>query len=392
MESCLAAMHLKVQTATNTRDGMDLLQAGGMPRNFDLLIIDRGQPGGLDGLEVARMARSQPGQTDLPVIVLAPAEQKSPDVELSGRKVVLVKPVTGSSLFDAVMQVFGLANRPQRWLQQKVARLERLESVRGRRLLVVEDNEINQLVAREMLEKAGLKVTIANNGQQALELVSGAGYDAVLMDIQMPGMDGYETTRRIREDARFGYEQLPIIAMTAHALSGDREMVLRAGFNDYVSKPIDAGHLKDALLRWLQPTQGDEKAIAGASLPEAVGDQPESGGVLVGPVELDTRSALERLDNNPLLYERLLRLAWNNYQQAGAEIRAALDANDIRLAHRLAHSLKGVAGTIGANELREAALQLEQALSKGEAAQYQSLLASLETNLTNVMVKLEHLV
>ncbi len=275
------------------------------------------------------------------------------------------------------------------------------ETVRGRHVLLVEDNEINQMVAKELLEKMGLVVSIARNGQEAVDRVLNGSLanqpgqdpvgeqavmpDLVLMDIQMPGMDGYEATARIRADGRFGFYKLPIIAMTAHAFGGDREKALLAGMNEFVSKPINVGHLSDVLLRWLRPDE------AFGPISDSVEDESwcaavqESGPAALVNSKLDTQAALERLGNNQALYDRLLRLIRTTHADTANQIRVAIQNKDISLANRLAHTLKGMAGTIGANDLREASKRLEYALANQEVSQYDVCLAEVEKLLASVM-------
>ncbi len=390
----LESMGFDVKTAAGSDQGLKLFnqEDPGMKR-FDLLIMDQSLSGDLTGYQAVQRVQSLPGLERLPVILLAPPGEKSAALQRTGSMAILVKPVTSSSLFDAVMQVFGHASQPQPWHEQKVITFEALAAVRGRHLLLVEDNEINQLVARELLEKMGLIISIAKNGQTAVSMVLGGSFDAVLMDIQMPDMDGYEATRRIRTDARFGFDQLPIIAMTAHALSGDREKALQAGLNDYVVKPIDVGQLSLALLRWLQPTTQPFVALPVV--------EPDSGAVDIEAEAapelpawaaiLDTKTALRRLDDNPAFYERLLRMFRKNHAATGANIRAAILIQDIPVAHRLAHTLKSVSATLGADKLRELALQLEHALAARDEARYEDCLAPVELALAEVMTSLEGL-
>ncbi|MCX6081639.1 MAG: PAS domain S-box protein [Chloroflexi bacterium] len=388
----LVSLTFDVEIATSSLDVLNSLRAeDSQTRRPDLLIVDRRLPAGQDGLELVQQVRSLPGLEDLPVILLLPpAADSSQSLNLTGKNAVLIKPVTASSLFDAVMQVFGHTDQLPAWRKQRAAAIESLEALRGRHLLLVEDNEINQLVARELLEKMGLTISLANNGHAAVSMVLNGSFDAVLMDIQMPGMDGYEATRRIRAEARFGFDQLPIIAMTAHALSGDREKALQAGLNDYISKPIDVSELSKALLRWLLSGSPAQPAGGLALVSEA------GKGLQVIPtseiLELDTQAALRRLGNNQKLYENLLKLVRDNHSEAARNIGAAIQAQDIPLAHRLAHTLKGLAGTIGANELREKALQLEKALAERQELRYQGCLADVETALTAVMMTLNSLI
>jgi two-component system sensor histidine kinase/response regulator len=259
-----------------------------------------------------------------------------------------------------------------------------LEKLRGGCVLLVEDNEINQLVALELLQNMGLRVTLAINGDEAVNLVQKKHFDAVLMDIQMPGMDGYQTTAEIRKDPRFYAAELPIIAMTAHALEEDRLKSLQSGLNDYISKPIDVIKLANVLQRWLHPgpaqfeTTADPKSQGFDEVfPEL---SPEDLPAALNSINVT--GALTRLGNNKELYRRLLSIFVAQHFQDGQAIRAAWQSNNIELARRLAHSLKGVAGTVGADELRTAAKDLEMVLAKGTTPFDEELLAQVEQKLS----------
>jgi CheY-like chemotaxis protein/HPt (histidine-containing phosphotransfer) domain-containing protein len=287
----------------------------------------------------------------------------------------LIKPVTRSQLFDAIMRVLGQKRSIWSAPGKKVtAATAMLEGLRGGHILLVEDNEINQMVAVEILQSMGLKVSLAKNGNEAVQMVANERFDVVLMDIQMPGMDGYQATAKIRNELQFGPEKLPIIAMTAHALSGDREKVLEAGLNDYVSKPVNVLQLANVLMRWLVPQvaglqEGGLEAIfkvESARLPA------------LSFAGLETEKALKRLGGNQVLYRRLLALFRQDRANGVQELRSALDGQDFELAHRLAHTLKGVAGTIGADELSEAARQMEEAIKNEQPALFENQLERLE--------------
>ena len=177
--------------------------------------------------------------------------QQSEEVGLDG---FLLKPVNPSMLFDTIIQAFSEAEpETPRVVHRQEQTTEVLEYIRGAKVLLVEDNVINQQVAREILESAGLKITLANDGQEAVNAVKEKEYDAVLMDVQMPVMDGYTATREIRKDEHF--KELPIIAMTAHAMAGDEEKSLKAGMNGHVTKPIDPDHLFSTLRKWIKPNE-----------------------------------------------------------------------------------------------------------------------------------------
>ena len=231
--------------------------------------------------------------------------------------------------------------------------------------LLVEDNEINQQVAREILEGAGLNVTLANDGQEGVNAVKENNYDVVLMDVQMPVMDGYTATREIRKDERF--KELPIIAMTAHAMAGDEDKSLEAGMNGHVTKPIDPDQLFSTLQKWIKSS---EKRVKVQQLEVPV-EQSESDKAVPAEDELpeylpgfDLADGLRRLQKNKRLYRKLLLSFATDYNAVANEIRQALDAEDFDQAHSLVHNLKGLAGNLAATELQAAAVNLEK-LVKG---------------------------
>ena len=246
------------------------------------------------------------------------------------------------------------------------------------------------------IEGAGLNVTIATNGQEAVNAVKESSYDAVLMDVQMPVMDGYTATRKIREwelkaqgsklkgeefgeysdasdqqPAASGQKPLPIIAMTAHAMAGDEDKSLQAGMNGHVTKPIDPDQLFATLQKWIKPvaerTVVQKSQVRDAPAKAAQGDPveddlPES---LPG---FDLAAGLSRLMGKTRLYRKLLLDFGANYGAVADEIREALDAKDFVQAHSLVHNLKGLAGNLAASDLQAAAVALEK-LVKGQTAE-----------------------
>ncbi|MCP4701116.1 MAG: transporter substrate-binding domain-containing protein [Gammaproteobacteria bacterium] len=278
--------------------------------------------------------------------------------------------------------------------------------IRGARILLAEDNKINQQVARETLEGADLLVEIANNGKEATTMLADkipsslneklTYFDAVLMDVQMPEMDGYQATRKIRENPRYG--ELPVIAMTAHAMNHDRERCFKAGMNDYVSKPIAVEQLFRVLGKWIKPGKRD------FYLPE---EEKEIFTEEILPDKLpgiDVESALKRLNGNKKLLKKLLKEFQRDYLHAAHEIRAALAQKDsvreIRTmpepknsekARRLVHTLKGVAGNLSARELQDAALELENAIKQENRNEYEVLLEKLEFSLARLLDTVQNL-
>ena len=249
--------------------------------------------------------------------------------------------------------------------------------MRGLRVLLAEDNEINQQIAVELLEGVGAKVEVANDGlevvRKMLDQPEPPNYDVVLMDLQMPQMDGYQATHKIRSDPRFA--SFPIIAMTAHATVDERQKCLAAGMNDHVSKPIDPSSLFGALERFvvsttngpsIRPTEPDPTTVAQADeLPDVTG--------------LNLAEGLSRVAGNKKLYRKLLRQFSSTEADAGQRIAAALAENNRSLAERLAHSIKGVAGNLGAPLVQNAAASLEKAIaSSAPAAEIEACRASFE--------------
>jgi CheY-like chemotaxis protein/HPt (histidine-containing phosphotransfer) domain-containing protein len=222
----------------------------------------------------------------------------------------------------------------------------------GARILLVEDNVFNQQLAVELLSRAGVAVSIAGDGRQALDMLARERFDAVLMDCQMPVMDGYAATQALRRQPSL--RTLPVIAMTANAMVGDREAVLAAGMNDHIAKPIVVDEMFATLARWLKPTSS-----------VAAGDDGPRTDTLFVLNGIDARSGLANLGGDEMLYRRMLGLFRETETDFVARFRAAHAAGDARTAMRVAHNLKGEAGTLGMHSLEEEAAALERACLDG---------------------------
>ncbi len=357
-------------------------QAGG--RFYDLILLDWKMPG-LDGIETARHIKSNRRLPKTPTIFMITAydnedvKRQANDLDLDK---LLTKPVSGSQLFDAIMEVFTSSSvKPPIPDTSPSCDLAAAVAIRGARVLLVEDNAINQQVAREILGGLGLTVQIAGNGCEAVEavLAGQTAFDVVLMDLQMPEMDGYEATRRLR--ARFGPEQLPIVAMTAHALESEHQKCLAAGMNDHLPKPVDPEQLLATLARWIKPDASRQaKPLPGA---RAVSDVPGDFPVAVPGLDLD--AALRKLGGNRPLLLKLLRDFQRDFGEVVTRIRAALAHNDLELAQRTAHTLKGVAGNIAATDVFAAAQAVDAALRKSEQDHLGALLDHLHASLQTVL-------
>ena len=368
LRQMLESYSFSVSVATSGAEGITKLENADEDKPFELVIMDWKMPV-MDGIEASRRIKNHKGLNKIPAIVMVTGygrEEVMQQVEEVGLEGFLLKPVSPSMLFDATMQTFGAAVPDIALVaQRKEHEAKAWENIQGARVLLVEDNEINQQVAMEILQGAGLRVTIANNGQEGVYAARANQYDAILMDIQMPVMDGYTATREIRKDERF--KELPIIAMTAHAMSGDEDKSLKAGMNGHVAKPIDPHQLFATLQKWIKPSE----KRAQVKQPEVPVERPESDKAVPAEDELpeslpgfDLTDGLKRLQGNKTLYRKLLLNFATDYSRVTDEICESLDAKDFDQAHSLVHNLKGLAGNLAALELQEAAVNLEK-LIKG---------------------------
>jgi len=328
------------------------------------VVMDWKMPG-MDGIRACEVIKRHSGIPTKPKMIIVTAYGREEVMQRSAKVGVdgfLLKPVSQSMLFDAIMVAFDkeVPDR-ERAVPWRASAKEDLGKLRGARVLLAEDNEINQQVAQEMLERAGLVVGIANNGEEAVQRVKAETYDAVLMDIQMPVMGGFEATQEIRKDSRF--KDLPIIAMTAHAMAGDREKSLAAGMNDHVTKPIDPDELFSTLVRWIKP---GERAVPEEEGRRTISEEKKEDLLLPELPGIALSSGLSRVGGNKQLYAKLLCKFRESQQKALAEIRAALQAGDRETAGRLAHTVKGVSGNLGAESLYSAAAELEKVIKEGQ--------------------------
>jgi CheY-like chemotaxis protein len=293
---------------------------------------------------------------------------------------LLTKPVTPSALFDACCQALGVAVvATARAERRKGARMEHQSKLKGARILLVEDNEINREVALELLTGEGIVVEVATNGREALERAQQEPFDCVLMDCQMPVMDGFEATRALRERPRL--RDLPVIAMTANAMVGDREKALAAGMNDHIAKPINVDDMFSTLARWIAPGRGAEARSVAA----ARGSAPDLGS-LPG---VDARAALARMRaNEGMLTRTLLRFLEGERDFAArfCDVWAKGERGDAR---RMAHDLQSLAGTLGMHELREDAIRLERACIDETAEVVLSCLQAVAARMTPILEGLE---
>ncbi len=374
----------EVDQATGAEELFELMEA--TPKSYDLMVLDWLMPG-MTGLEIARKIKTEIKPEVDPHIIMISAFNTG---DLSGKPGVeyidqfLSKPVSPSHLFDAVMAAFGLAtDTAKRKLGGQQFDMTTLRPVQGAEILLVEDNEINQQVASEILEQAGFYVDIANHGQEALDMLGNKTYDCVLMDVQMPVMDGFTATEKIRENDE--HKDLPILAMTANATLEDRNRCIEAGMNEHIAKPIRPQLLFEALLKWIPHSDRDVPDTLRETSP-AQDDLP-----LPDMPGIDVEGGLQRIGGNTRSYLRLLQKFSENQAGVVAEVNEALASDKQEVAVRLAHTLKGVSGTIGATELSASALKLEAAIKERAESQVGSLLDATAAELNRVIALIEGL-
>jgi two-component system sensor histidine kinase/response regulator len=343
---------------------------------------------GMDGIEVARLIRNAPlrRQPHLIMVTAYGREEVVAGAERVGIENVLIKPVSASILFDEVAQVLGgkKTERRESGMQRVSTLMENLATIKGARILVVEDNELNQEVATELLKDAGFVVEVADNGQIALDKLDASDFDIVLMDLQMPVMDGLTATIEIRKQPR--WRELPVVAMTANAMQGDREKCLAAGMNDHLAKPIEPDELWKGLLKWVTPRDG-----IGAALLKAQDAKPATETSLpIGVPGLDIEGGLRRVMGKRPLYLSMLRKFVVGQKGMRLQLARALDDGDWKTAERIAHTTKGVSGNIGATELQSGADLLEEAIRRQQPRKMVDELAlALDGKLSVLIAALE---
>ena len=338
-------LRLEVDTEPGAMEALATIRRADAHTPYDVVLSDLGMPG-MSGLELAA-AIEQADLKHAPKVILVTAFGHAEVLrDTANAPTVLYKPIDQSVLHNVLVNALASgAAAPHQALRFD-----------GYKVLMVEDNEVNQQIAHEMLTAAGLQVDIADNGHIAVERLFAAGpgaYDLVLMDIQMPEMSGHAATRRIRAEPQFA--QLPVIAMTAHATAEERDECLKNGMQDHIAKPINPDLFYQALARWLRPS------AAPVSSPVANKPAPRENPPIVIP-GFDTVDTLKRLDGDIVLYRRVLELMLPSLQEALKCYRLALTGHNRVAMKNAAHSVRGMASNAGAMKLAGAALELERAL------------------------------
>ncbi|MCX6149552.1 MAG: PAS domain S-box protein [Ignavibacteriales bacterium] len=374
LKEALESFSFKATLAKSGAEAIGLVE-NNMKHPFDLVLMDWKMPD-MDGLETV-IKILQENRINTPTVIMVTTFEKDQIADKAkeiGIKSFLIKPVSHSLLFDTIMEVLGKEVRPKRNRTQKgIKHKDALEKIKGAKILLTEDNEINQQVASELFEQSEFVVEIASDGKECLDKVLLSGipscYDIILMDLQMPIMDGYTATIEIRKHSE--YNDLPIVAMTADAMVGIKEKCISVGMMDFITKPIDPDEVFATLIKWIKPRKRKQVGIPKPKV--ANSDDPL-------PVfkHIDINDGLSRLGGNKKLYMSLLEKFHDRNISMIEQIKTAIYNKDKELAVRLVHTLKGVAGNLGAKEINITAEKVEAKLKKMEKESVEDEFAEFE--------------
>ena len=382
LEEMIENWRMKPTAAENGRAALEKLKrahAGGEP--FRLVLLDGHMPAP-DGFEVAARIKQDPNLRGAAVILLTSAGlEDASRAKAVGAGAALTKPVKQSELWDAIANALHLRGRQP---ANKSAATQRRRTARQKlRILVAEDNPVNQDLAMHLLQRRGHSVILAENGRQALSAVERHKFDLVLMDVQMPEMGGFEATQAIREKEKSTGGHLPIIAMTAHAMQGDRQKCLDAGMDGYLTKPLDP----KSFLRTVEESVTVTVPAAGAKAAE--GDSGRESGDEIGAGHLDAKALLERFSGNKKLLRTIVGTFREDCPKMMARIRTALTAHDAAALADASHALKGSVGNFGHSPALETARQMEKNSRQGKLDGAWEFYATLEDEIASLLPALQ---
>jgi len=365
LEEVLTNWHMRAVTAENGPEALRCLEESLVDRRpFELVLLD-GQMPGMDGFEVAEKISRNPKYAKVRIVLLTSGLPEDQDrlrkLRISSS---LSKPVKQSELFDLIISVIGDPEARTNRTSGRSRERRRAKRSSGLRVLVAEDNEVNQLVAKRIFEKLGHRVTVVENGQEAVTALEKGKFDLVAMDVQMPVMDGLDATAAIRKSEETTGRHVPIVAMTAHAMKGDRERCLAAGMDGYVAKPIRSSELENAIAEILGKAR---RAVETSPAEKDAGIVPET--------------LLQGVGGNRRLLQKLAKLFLADLPKSSARIKTALDLKDEDGLAKAAHALKGSVGNFGAASAVAAAADIEKFARAGESAAAQEAWKRLDSEL-----------
>ncbi len=364
----LESFSCNVTVAASGPDGIAELEKETNGKPYDLVLMDWKMPE-MDGIKASKLIKANSQLSKTPTIIMVTAygrEEINKEAQNTGLDGFLIKPVTPSALLDTIMTFLGkkTPKKVENNLDQEKER--KLLPIRGAKILLVEDNAINQEIANEILQKAGLVVTIANNGKEAVAKVKASEYDLVLMDLQMPEMNGFEATKIIKSDPKF--KSLPVLAMTANVMKHDIEQCMGAGMNGHIAKPINVKRLFETLVEWIEPRE----EFTSIPIPMDSSNETDDMDSVEIPnfPEINVQKSLEMIGGDTILYRKLLFQFHDLCLNSMQEIETALEEGDMKTIGRIMHTLKGASGSIGAINLASASGKIEsQILEKGDKEQ-----------------------
>ncbi|MGQ3684074.1 MAG: response regulator [Candidatus Loosdrechtia sp.] len=374
----------RVTTAASGSEALQFMENASEP--FRFVLIDWKMPG-MNGTEIIGKLRENIRISYTPAVIMVSAYSLDEIKSNSHRLEIdafLPKPVTQSNLLAAIEHAFTGNTTDKSYAPRRKSTRGKLPQLTGRKIMLVEDNAINQQIATEILQNAGLLVVPAVNGLEAVEIASRESVDLVLMDLQMPVMDGFDATSLLRKHERF--RAVPIIAMTAHAMASDKERCLAAGMNDHIAKPIDPEGLLRTLVRWLEAEKGEMKARR--EIPKTGKATTENKTAKNLPVELygiDREDGLKRVMGNELLFHKIILEFCSSFSNAAREMESLITGGQREEARKLAHTIRGTAGNIGAKGLHQAATALENELLKPEGQVTSDCLNDFQIRFTEVL-------
>ena len=383
----LSAFGCQTLEADNSASALKLLgkhnKNGGS--EISVALLDWRMPD-VDGIELATRIRELDLKTTPSLIMVSAYGREEVMARASGQvDAFLIKPVSSTVLVETMLRTL---DRQNALGKQERDQAQRHDTLFKGRVLLAEDNEINQQVARELLEGMGLEVVLSANGREAVERVEKEDFDLVFMDIQMPEMDGYQATRIIRRQQSGA--RLPIIAMTAHAMAGDREKCLQVGMDEHIAKPLNPEELRELVGEWLET--GDSGSESGSLGAAVISTQPgDDSGIRELP-GIDQDDGLARVMNNRDLYRRLLENFYHDQKDDLDKLYDYLDSHDGQAARYLVHGIKGAAGSLGGTGLQVAASRLEAALRSSTSLPAQGLMDDFSSAFNEVMDGLKGLV
>ncbi|MGX5913664.1 response regulator [Aliidiomarina sp. Khilg15.8] len=372
----LRSYQMDAKVCRSAEQALDILvEADEADKPYQVALIDWRLPG-MDGLAlVERLQQALPAER-MPKTILATgyyAEELAEKAKTVGADDFITKPYTTATLARVLSSAIYGRNQADKAISDEPS--ERIpKTLQNAPLLVVEDNEINQHVAKEMLSGHGFDVDIAAHGLEAVDMVQQRAYAMVLMDIQMPVMDGYRAAETIRQ--HYSYQQLPIVAMTANAMSGDAERSLAAGMQGHIPKPIDEDVLLSQIVKWAVPGPY-ERSARSSDKPDTTSQRGSHRYPQVKGIEF--ASALARLNHNSELYIRLVTTLVESYTHSAQKVSEFISRGKHDEARRYFHSLKGAAANLGLLAIEKKASRLEEAMKSGDIGRVADQITGLDT-------------